>query len=54
MGCANLCEKVYDEDCPIIKILRESGAIFLVRGNTPTVRLSLPYPLGSPYDTHNQ
>jgi hypothetical protein len=35
VGCEHLCEKVYDADAVSIRLIKESGAIILVRGNIP-------------------
>eukprot|EP00347_Sterkiella_histriomuscorum_P005404 403356743 len=41
IGCAHLCEYKFDKDCPTVKLYREAGAIFLVRGNVPQCVLTV-------------
>jgi hypothetical protein len=35
MGSDYLIEEEITEDCPTITLMKEAGAIFLVRGSTP-------------------
>lgn len=41
IGCDHLCEKVFEEDCPAIKMMKDAGAIILVKGNIPQLAYSL-------------
>lgn len=41
IGCEHLCGKVYTEDCPAVKLMRDAGAIIIVRGNIPQLAYSI-------------
>ena len=41
VGCDFLMDVIFTEDCPTIKVLKEAGAIILVKGNLPQIALSL-------------
>lgn len=37
VGCEHLCEQIFAEDNPTIKLIKDAGAIIIVRGNVPQV-----------------
>ncbi|CDW81886.1 UNKNOWN [Stylonychia lemnae] len=41
IGCAHLCQHKFENDCATIRLYREAGAIFLVRGNVSQVRMKM-------------
>ncbi|TNV80973.1 hypothetical protein FGO68_gene10665 [Halteria grandinella] len=41
VGCQHLCEKVFEEDNPTIKLIKDAGAIIIVRGNVPQLAFAI-------------